>query len=324
MIYDLKNKTNNLVNMKKFRKIYIEITNKCNLKCSFCVQHNRKPHHMSCDEFELVIKKLYQRGDNFFLHLMGEPTSHPQFKQILQVCTNYGIKTNLTTNGTLLAYCCNDILKSNLKSINISIHSFEQNQNGCLQEYLDKVVNFCKLASTTNTTVELRLWTMRKESFTDVDNINFKIIKYLSDNFNLSFDIFEKMNQTFFSMQKNRKKNFKLINNVYLGMSEQFQWPSLKNSPNTTCVGFCYGLRNQIAILCDGTVVPCCLDSCGDIALGNIFKEDIDTILSKPRSIAMYTGFTNHKAVEPLCQSCGYMKKYMQIKHTNNKNNRKA
>ena len=71
---------------------------------------------------------------------------------------------------------------------------------------------------------------------------------------------------------------------------------------------FCYGLRNQIGVLADGTVVPCCLDAEGEIALGNLFDSTLEEIVNSPRARAMYDGFTEHRAVEPLCRTCGYAK----------------
>ena len=69
---------------------------------------------------------------------------------------------------------------------------------------------------------------------------------------------------------------------------------------------FCYALRNQIGVLVDGTVVPCCLDHNGDMPLGNLYEQSLEQILVSPRARALYEGFTRHAAVEPLCQRCGY------------------
>ena len=75
-----------------------------------------------------------------------------------------------------------------------------------------------------------------------------------------------------------------------------------------TC--FCYGLRDQIGVLCDGTVVPCCLDHEGDIALGNLFESELQDIMSTQRAIAIFDGFSARTAAEPLCRRCGYAKRF--------------
>ena len=301
--------------MKKYKKVYIEITNICNLSCTFCPGHKRVLKEMSAENFDAVLGKTHNIGENFYLHLMGEPTAHSQFSEILTICNRYNIRPNITTNGTLLGKKADIILQKDVRNVSISLHSFEANDlNKSLQDYLVDITDFCKKAIGSKTVVELRLWNMSRESLADENSFNFKIIEFLRKNLDLGYDIYDTISETFFSMECNRKKNFRLKENIFLGMSEQFSWPNLDNSPNEICKGFCYGLRNQIAILADGTVVPCCLDANGNMPLGNIFKENIEDIVNSPRAKSIYDGFTNHKAVEPLCQSCGYMKKYLQFK----------
>lgn len=301
--------------MKKYKKIYIEITNICNLNCTFCPGHKRPLSEMSAKNFEKAVNMLCSMGENFYLHIMGEPTSHSEFSKILDICSKYKIQTNITTNGTLLSKCGDMLLEKQVRNVSISLHSFEANKiNRSLQSYLDDVLDFCKKALGKKTIIELRLWNMSKSSLSDSDSFNRKIIDYIKESLALDFDIYSQLDKILFSMEGNRKKNTQLKENIFLGMSEQFAWPSLDLSPNSVCKGFCYGLRNQIAVLCDGTVVPCCLDSQGDMALGNIFNDSIQNILNSDRAKKIYNGFTNHKAVEPLCQSCGYMKKYLKYK----------
>ena len=266
---------------------------------------------MSADEFEQIMAEVHHMGENFYLHLMGEPLSHPQLCEILDICNRYNVKTNITTNGTLLDKVGHHVLEKQIRNVSISLHSFEANSlNISLQKYLDDIAAFCKKALGRKTVVELRLWNMSRESLLDKDSLNFKIVQFLDSALQPDCNIWQQIETTFFSMEKNRKKNFRLKENIFLGMSERFEWPCIENSPNEICKGFCYGLRNQIAILADGTVVPCCLDSDGNIPLGNIFDTKLQDVIQNDRSRAIYDGFTNQKAVEPLCQSCGYMKKY--------------
>lgn len=297
--------------MKKFKKIYIEITNICNLNCSFCPKHKRKPRTMSASEFEQIMAEVHPMGENFYLHLMGEPLSHPQLCSILDICNSYGVKTNITTNGTLLGKVGEDVLQREIRNVSISLHSFEANSlNISLQKYLEDITDFCKKALGRKTVVELRLWNMSRESLKDENSLNFQIVEFLRNALEPDCDIWQQIENTFFSMENNRKKNFRLKENIFLGMSERFEWPCIEDAPKEICKGFCYGLRNQVAILADGTVVPCCLDSDGNIPLGNIFDTKLQDVIQNSRSRALYDGFTNQKAVEPLCRSCGYMKKY--------------
>ena len=89
---------------------------------------------------------------------------------------------------------------------------------------------------------------------------------------------------------------------------KKFDWPAL-DAPAQN-VTFCHGLRRQIAVLWDGTVVPCCLDGQGVMALGNLFTTPLSDILQSPRARAIYDGFSRREAVEPLCRRCGYAARF--------------
>ncbi len=298
--------------MKKFRKIYIEITNQCNLNCSFCPKTGRKPYTMYPEEFSRIIEKTKDHGQNFYLHVMGEPTAHPQFDKILQICKLNSIQTNITTNGTLLHKVGDKILRNNVRSVSVSLHSFEANTlNKDMKAYLDKVMEFCRKSFGKNTTVELRLWNFDRESIYDKNQLNGQIVDYLEKELELDFDLRLAMEEKFREMEtsNSRKFNFRLKDRVFLGMAQHFDWPDI-NKTERYEEGFCYGLRNQIAILSNGDVIPCCLDSEGEMVLGNIHAQDLQQIFEGERARNIYTGFTHRKAVEELCKTCGYMKMY--------------
>ena len=88
--------------MNKFKKIYIEITNKCNLACSFCSIDHREKKEMSVNEFSEVIAKVKDYTDSIYLHVKGEPLLHSHLDEILDVCDKNNINVRITTNGTLL------------------------------------------------------------------------------------------------------------------------------------------------------------------------------------------------------------------------------
>ena len=99
----------------------------------------------------------------------------------------------------------------------------------------------------------------------------------------------------------------KLCDNVYVSMMEEFIWPDLNNNINNS-YGVCYGLKTHLGILVDGTVVPCCLDSKGDINLGNIFSSNLSDIMNSFKYQSIENGFKNNKRIEELCKHCGFNK----------------
>ncbi len=295
--------------MKKYRKIYIEVTNICNLDCSFCPKTKRAAKFMSYNNFTNILEKVYDKGEKFYLHVMGEALLHPEIDSILTLCKDYKLNVNITTNGTLLNNANIDCLPT---SMCISLHSFEKNDtNFTLEEYLSDIVSYCKKVENKDTYTELRLWSINQENINEENNVF--LLAYLEDKLNLEINLKEVIDDYFKKQKegiKNRRFNIKLKDKLYLSMAKEFTWPNSKEVIEKEVNGFCYGLRNQIAILVNGDVSPCCLDSEGEIKLGNLLNEDFNSIISSNRAKALYDGFTNNKAVENLCKSCGYMKMY--------------
>ena len=286
--------------MKKYKRVYVEITNICNYNCNFCPKTSRPKSYMTEDNFEYVVKQIAPLTDDIYLHVMGEPLLHPQLKSIFEICKKNNLNVNITTNGSLLIQNL-DLLKSaKVRKISISLHSFEVNkQKITLQEFLQNIMHFTKeITSSTDTIIEFRLWNQSSSKITAQNSYNKQIIQFLTKQFNSKLKIEE------------NTKNYTLSKNIYLGFDNIFQWPINTTDKNETCNKFCYALRTQFGILCDGTVVPCCLDSDGKLALGNIFEQNIMEILSGGRATKLYNGFTNRNATEDLCKTCTYANRF--------------
>ena len=263
--------------MKKFKKIYVEITNMCNLNCSFCSKDKRSKKELSLEEFEDILKKINNYTDYLYLHVKGEPLLHSEFAGVLYLCKKYNKKVNITTNGTLLNKQIDIILNSDVvRQINISMHSWKTND-------IQHILKCSKLLSDKGIYVVLRFWV-----YNDLQN---NLINQINDYFNVKID--------------NNLDNVNVIDNIYINKDEEFIWPSLDNKSFRE-TGTCLGLKTHIAILSNGTVIPCCLDSDGVIDLGNIFREDLETILNKERTKNIINGFNNNKLCEELCQKCGF------------------
>ncbi|MBQ6051726.1 MAG: SPASM domain-containing protein [Clostridia bacterium] len=275
----------------RFKKVYVEITNVCNLSCVFCPGTKRKKAFMTAGDFETAAKKLRPFTDHIYPHLMGEPLCHPEFPLILDIAEKNGFNVIITTNGTLLSKQEQTLLESRaLKRVNISLHSFEATaQQRTIEEYLYGCLSFAKKAEG-KTIIFLRLW---NNGGMDAKNEDIKgVIAY------------------YFPLPWTDSRNgAKIGENVFIEYGSRFDWPDIESENEGENV-FCYGLRDQIGILCDGTVVPCCLDSDGNIPLGNIFTEELEDILQKPRATALYNGFSARKAAEELCRKCGYAKRF--------------
>ena len=275
--------------MKRFRKVYLEISNICNLHCSFCPGTKRNSHAMGEAEFTAILQKLQPFTDYLYFHLMGEPLCHPKLPLFLDIAGKMGFKVIITTNGSLLSRHSQLLLDAPaLHKVNISLHAFEANDLSVpFDKYLEDCFQFASLAKGKKI-VSLRLWNQG-----GADQMNDQII--------------QKLKSFFPDPWVTERHGIRIADKVYLEHGDKFDWPDLSVETHNEQV-FCYGLRDQIGILCDGTVVPCCLDHEGDIALGNINQEDLESIITSERALNIYNGFTNRKACEPLCQRCGYAK----------------
>ena len=272
--------------MKEYKKIYIEITNNCNLNCSFCSTVKRKKKYMSIKEFEEIIKKIKDYTNYIYMHVKGEPLLHPNIIEFIKIAEKYHLKVNLTTNGTLFPKLASYISKcTNLNKINFSLHSENDIPNYC-----EKIFRSVEILSK-NTTVIYRLWTLKNDK---LDKKSAKIVDKIKEYYNLSIETVEKI--------KN-EKNVKISSTIYVDKDNEFSWPEINN--HKSC-GYCFALKTHIAILVDGTVVPCCLDSNGIIDLGNIHKQDLDEIINSDRYQNLKKSFQDRKPSEELCKSCTF------------------
>lgn len=276
-----------------YNRAYIEITNICNLQCSFCPQREQKKQQliMSTENFEHIIQQVKPLVKEIYLHVMGEPLTHPKLAEILNICADNNVTANITTNGRLLQKQKNILLHTKaLRTINISLHSFEGNPDD-MEAYLEQVISFVKdgLAEPEcNTTFKLRVWNL---------DANPLILRKLEEYFSLEKNSLQ--------LTATKKEGIRLTRRVFLSQAEQFQWPGLQQ-PVYDGQAFCLGLSQQFAILADGRVVPCCLDGEGVVTLGNVFEQDLKSILNDSRATAIRQGFCNGKAVEELCKRCQY------------------
>ncbi len=270
---------------KKFDRIYIEITNVCNLRCSFCSKGKKVNRVMSVSEFEEVIFKIKDYTDNVYLHVKGEPLIHPHLEEILDICFRYNLCVNITTNGTSVKDKSKLFNKfPNIKKINFSLHS-ENNSS----TYLEDIFRFVR-ALKNKPIIVYRFWTKFPQKFVDK----------LKEEYCLSTLLVDKVNND---------KNIRIAPYTFVDKDDEFVWPSLDNTYYNE-IGFCHGLKSHIAILSDGTVVPCCLDSDGIIELGNIYRDSFDKIVCSDKFKSIVSGFNKRVVTEELCKHCSFKDRF--------------
>lgn len=288
---------------KRFHKINVEISNICNLQCSFCPEVERTKALIDLTLFEKIIEQVAPLTELVCLHLMGEPLVHPALGQMVDICEKHQVKIFLVSNGLLLKPEHHELLtRSAFYQVNFSLHSFFDNYPGKdSQIYLKKIFAWTDqaLKIRPDLYINFRLWNLQdiRGSLTE----NQIMLDEIKEHYAFSFD------PTTLNIKHN--KSIPIRNRLYLHFDTEFVWPGL-NLPVLGSQGSCYGLSSHIGILVDGTVVPCCLDKEGVIELGKIQNNSLEEILASPRAVKILNGFKNKKLEESLCQRCQYIERF--------------
>ena len=273
-----------------YSRVYVEITNCCNRACSFCPGTLRKPKLLTMEEFRCITGKLEGITQYLYLHVMGEPLLHPELPEFIRYATGKGFKVILTTNGTLLKKREKELLASGIYKINVSLHNFEEGTGKEQEDYIAECISFADSASASGILVILRLWNEGTDG-----GRNDRTTALLKEKFPEDWSM--------------DARGARIRPKLHLEYGKRFDWPD-RDATDYGNEVFCYGLKDHFGILSDGTVIPCCLDREGVIALGNIFESSIEEILASDRAKRMADGFRCRTAVEDLCKKCGYARRF--------------
>lgn len=286
----------------RFNKVNIEISNICNLQCSFCPPVEREKKMMSLEIFEKVITQVAGITDQVTLHLMGDPLVHPKLNEFIKVCKTHQVPIFLVTNGVLLNEVREELLLDPIiRQVNFSIHSFHDNYGDKDPSlYLNKIFNFTERAfiERPELYINYRLWNLDEPLGVGAQNRAMldRVGTYFDFNFDQKIDV-------------RRNKSVRIKNRLHLHFDTEFTWPAV-DLPMLGQKGTCYGLSSHFGVLADGTVVPCCLDKEGMIPLGHVNEQPLEEILKNERAQNIIAGFKKNKLVEPLCQRCNYITRF--------------
>lgn len=273
-----------------YSRVYVEITNICNMRCSFCHGHSRQPGRMDEIMFARILAQLADQTKYIYYHLMGEPTLHPELPRFIRMATEAGFLSIITTNGTLLSKRQQELIDAKPHKFNISVHSFEGEEQIAFENYVNEIAAFADKANQAGIIVNFRLWNKGFDG-----GRNEKILEILR--------------RKLPGQWAENTRGYRIREKLYLEWGDRFGWPDKDGQIQGDDV-FCHGMKDHFGILCDGTVVPCCLDSDGIINLGNILRQNISEILSSPRAVSMIRGFERRTASEDLCRRCPYARRF--------------
>ena len=273
-----------------YSRVYVEITNQCNMHCSFCHGHSRAPRRMDEGEFARVLSALAGKTEYLYYHLMGEPLSHPSLPRFIEMARGAGFRSVVTTNGTLLPSRGRALLDAGVYKLNISLHSFENGGREEQERYLAGVCDFLDEAAQAGVLCVLRLWNEGCDGGRNEEILAFLRARLAGE-------------------WAENTKGYRIRHRLHLEWGERFDWPDL-TAPVCSEKVFCHGLGDHFGILCDGTVVPCCLDAEGALSLGNLFEEPLDRILANEGACALRDALASRRGNAELCRRCGYATRF--------------
>lgn len=275
----------------RLSRAHIEITNFCGLSCSFCEPVKNNKSIMDLTLFEKIHDELKGSVKEISYHILGDPLTVKNLDKYLDVSSRHGFSVSLTTSGFYLdAQPISTLFHPSVKQINISLSSFFANRTSKhFEEYMNKICEFAKKSSETpKRFVNLRLWNYGDDKY---DKFNSDVLSYLSSFF--AVDIKQDVDKT------------KLSSYVILVKDFMFTWPSIDKIPIYKH-GTCYAIESQIGFLCNGDIVPCCLDANGAMKLGNIQNTSLLDAVKSERATSMVNGFKKNMLIEQMCQTCGF------------------
>ncbi|MCR6590974.1 radical SAM domain protein [Campylobacter insulaenigrae] len=278
-----------------FEKIYIELSDVCGLKCDFCPSIKGQRKKMDLDKFEHICKSVQGFAKIYTFHVLGDPLMNKYLKDYLNIANKYNMKIELTTSGF---YFDDERIKlilnaSNIHQVNISLAAFLSQSKININAYFKPILEFIFLhiKNKKSSFINLRLWNLDKNFVPPLENN--QIYEFLQDIFCIKIHT---------NLEKNR-----LARHIVLNQARLFKWPSLQDKILNE-VGSCHALTKQIAILSDGTLVPCCLDVKADINLGNCFEQSFEELLHSSLYLDLKHGFQQRILKAELCKRCEFYK----------------
>lgn len=125
--------------MKTYEHLYnvapllmqVELTEACNLKCKFCYNSQQPKYNKNVFT---MLDKLAEQGVMQVNLTGGEPLAHPQFFEVLEYACSKFPNVVILSNGSLMdEKALERIHKTNVTSINISIHGDKSNHEELTQ-----------------------------------------------------------------------------------------------------------------------------------------------------------------------------------------------
>ena len=265
------------------RRCYLEITNACNLRCSFCTL-DKGNDFLELEEIRRILPMIREVTEYLYLHILGEPLLHPHIEEILDLTDELSFKVQLVTNGTLLPDHPFLLSHPSLRKLSVSLHAL--NEFGSPEAVFKAVERL--LSSDRECIVELR--------FYDKKRLNGPLRGFYEEIMNRYHPVMD------------QSGTWKLMEKTYLREEELFKWPELRD-PFVSERGRCLATE-MIAINAKEEVTMCCLDPYAWNSMGNLKEKDLHEILESEKYKELLESLRGNRKLSELCSKCTYRKRF--------------
>ena len=294
------------------KKIYIEISDICGLKCSFCPAPKGIRGVMNLEFFRKAVAESTHHTNLITLHILGDPLCVENLEQYLAVAKNANLKVEITTSGANLANLGDFdlLLNAPIKQVNFSLDALNELENRDF--LLARIIDFCKYKRQIQSEIFVNLRIQKRARNRD-------LVAFLEREFG-DFGVKNLERYLCDSQGKKCESRVKLGKKIIIDFREVFAWnlkgldcfgdksPRNDKSFAEFTHGTCLALKTHIGILANGEIVPCCMDSQGILSLGNIKYTTLDLALKSKKAQEMLNGFRQNRIIEPFCKVCDYRK----------------
>ena len=320
--------------------IYFELTNKCNFHCTFCPSDDQK-RSLGSMELDLV-KKLYeenaqkQLASAVNLHLMGEPTLHPQLIDVLEFGASKNVKTDLVTNiSTLVAKNVPKILDTLYGTITASHMTPTENTyhfRGKVGLSWDRYISNLRLLVreymkrlnqgliTKNNIVIRVMVTQDTASNVDIIKTSNEASVILQEWNDFVAEVEEELGMVPFKRQDHNaadlirgndysSTSYALQQGIELTFWRAFTFANTRvgddfDLETTSQNSYCSHPFTDVGVLWNGDVTLCCLDHDGQLKVGNVYDSSIETVIQSDEAQRLRASMRGEYPLPSICQTC--------------------
>ncbi len=312
-------------------KVYLELTNTCNLRCDFCPSRvsKRKKQFMEFDLFKTAVDEIERKSITRLIgfHILGEPLLHPRLLDAVEYVKNKGLKAAITTNGSLLSSkMMDELIRLELNRLIISLDShyrkggLHKDSNQDPDEYYRRVIHAVRAVKRSSSEMKIKLSLLNPSTrkLFDIDDdvglyeskeefrgrLSHLVCDVLTLTGKKSSSAEVRMNLSRTNL--NSRGTLWIDRNIGIAIRPFSDWGNAFNTGNVhpAKIGFCGIAFTTLGVLSDGSVIICCGDYDGRTALGSLYDTSLITLLSSRQAQDIAKGFSRYRVVHPHCQKC--------------------